>query len=68
MKTHTPGPWSVGERNKYDNTISVCDGKGRMSIAYVNPRPFHDDRQEKNAALIAAAPDLFEAAIGGQDA
>jgi hypothetical protein len=62
MTNHTPAPWAVDRVNENQTLIRpggafalpIC----RMSILLAS------DTQEANARLIAAAPDLLEAAQG----
>ena len=64
---HTPGPWELEEWNSDygatgDFSIYQSMQKGcRMPIASVQ-QPFNGKRTKANARLIAAAPDLLEAA------
>ena len=53
---HTPGPWKANGRiiEKYDTGMGI----GAFPIASV----LRGYKQEENAALIAAAPELLEAA------
>lgn len=69
MSAHTPGPWDFNfeENGGYDcmsDAWDICDGLGRL-IAKVdlgkNPHPKHVEVVAANAALIAAAPDLYQA-------
>ena len=56
---HTPGPWKFGFES-VDPEWAIVTIEGGLIIANVNA----DHRQEANARLIAAAPDLLEAAHG----
>lgn len=68
MNKHTPGPWEVRKpilRGKYRGDFSI----GPKSHEGYNQDPVfchlskgRDDIQAANAALIAAAPELLEAA------
>lgn len=51
--THTPGPWSVGAPTGLVNQISILPCIGVVYGA--------GDEIKANAALIAAAPDMYEA-------
>lgn len=51
--THTPGPWSVGGSAGLVNQISILPCIGVVYGA--------GDEIKANAALIAAAPDMYEA-------
>lgn len=53
---HTPGPWTFGFES-VDPEWAVVTIKGGLVVANVNA----DHRQNANARLISAAPDLFEA-------
>ena len=63
MSKHTPGPWSVS----YGTDISGIENDteagcvGQVDVAHVYLRTV-DGRTEANARLIAAAPELLEAA------
>ena len=63
MKTkvkHTPGPWRICYDGRIDglNGDEICSGLGFESY-----KEFQDDKGvQSNALLIAAAPDLLEAA------
>lgn len=53
MSEHTPGPWLCFMPVGAGNAIRIASGAGQ-TIAYVEARP-------RDAALIAAAPELLEA-------
>ncbi len=56
---HTPGPWKVQRREGYVGqweVVSTCETE--WWIADAAP---YNERQEENARLIAAAPELLEA-------
>lgn len=56
--THTPGPWVA----RYDDRVSLPnDVDGTKSIAHVYGWPGQPYAQSANQALIAAAPELYEA-------
>lgn len=57
---HTPGPWIVGELS-----LSVLNMKGMEIAAY--PENIDEDVWNANARLIAAAPELLEAAKAMRD-
>ena len=61
MNAHTPGPWRKGSGNLEDNHIYDQQGRLIALARYVNGS---GDRAfvEANARLIAAGPDLYEAA------
>jgi hypothetical protein len=63
---HTPGPWSSPpNRSQYSNTRDLHDASGKRfaHIQFGAPgREMSDDEIEANARLIAAAPELLEAA------
>lgn len=64
MSKHTPGPWLAcahGDYSDYDgNCIVVLGDGGSIRTAVV--LGFNTDENRANAHLIAAAPDLLEAA------
>ena len=55
MSAHTPGPWQLSAQSVAPEWLLVI--KGEVIIANVN----EDLRQEANARLMAAAPDLLAA-------
>ena len=55
---HTPGPWKYSFENINSEWAIVTGPRGAI-VANVNA----DSRQEANAALIAAAPDLLGALV-----
>lgn len=64
---HTPGPWKLGKKTNSINEIQTESG---WSIANVKRRssgprglPEQLDRDEANARLISAAPELLEALL-----
>ena len=64
---HTPTPWHIGERDPYDNTLTVC-AKGRhefveVPVAAIRPRPFYANNQEANAAFIVRAVNSHAALV-----
>lgn len=69
MPKHSPGPWSF-DATCFDRRIAIRGGKtayGRpYNIALVNrPGSARDGEDRANARVIAAAPDLLEAAREG---
>jgi len=56
---HTPGPWSIGDRQANNNTLPIHADIHIEPIASILPRPFYADTQEANARLIAAAPEIL---------
>lgn len=54
MSKYTPGPWRVGLDGRF-----ILDGD--TYIAEVLQRKTSDEETAANAALLAAAPELFEA-------
>ncbi len=57
---HTPGPWTVGNRNPHDNTLAI--ETKYQHIASIGPKPFYrPHEQDANAAIIAAAPAMLQA-------
>lgn len=63
MSKHTPGPWAVVEFKKIvsqnPNVKAGCVDHYEL-VAIVQPQPEHE-HLDANAALIAAAPDMFAA-------
>lgn len=55
---HTPGPWKFGFESVDPEWAIVTHGQG-LVVANVNS----DMRQEANARLISAAPELLEALV-----
>jgi hypothetical protein len=60
--SHTPGPWTMWNRNKSDYIIlGPHNGHGSPEVANVNGYiEFTDEENKANAKLIAAAPDMFD--------
>lgn len=54
--THTPGPWKTSRDRLSGNHGLVGDGMWFAKISWT----VRDDRNEADARLIAAAPDLLE--------
>ena len=68
--THTPGPWQVGEQDKYaggENPHRISSFQIYASSTYVAHiyQADNPDETVPNARLIAAAPDLLEAVRAG---
>ena len=58
MENHTPGPWTVVTRHTPNGVVRYIKADtGHREIAVL----YEDDRQEANASLVAAAPDLLTA-------
>lgn len=62
---HTPGPWNVTEMSEQDRHGRTCNkiesyDKTLGFVAHVYAKQSREE-QEANAALIAAAPELFQA-------
>lgn len=55
--THTPGPWAIEEGDRETHIVG-----GEAILAYCPDWPCAPQEQEANARLIAAAPELLEAA------
>lgn len=63
MNKHTPGPWRINEKYKWQ---FVEGGRGyESSICMIDGMPYPSEKpgpvMRANARLIAAAPDLLEA-------
>ena len=64
---HTPGPWTLGTGSQTGTGYAVCAGP--QILATVNGFGYpldigHAPESDANAALIAAAPDMYEALQG----
>ena len=59
-RTHTPGPWTTQNVESEHNLVYVLIRAGDDGLAFAGVYEGHD--AEANAALIAAAPDLLDAA------
>jgi len=57
MKTHTPGPWSIGK-----NIIGKKYAHGGFE-RHIVEKLWDDEQGDADARLIAAAPELLEALI-----
>lgn len=61
MSKHTPGPWQINAISNEREKISIIDADmcfvAEVWKTYVNG----ESRQQANASLIAAAPELLEA-------
>ena len=66
MAEHTPGPWERLRRSGQDNSGSIAVGQKDSphvcSVRYSQHPEFPLEVAEANARLIAAAPELLEAA------
>lgn len=63
MLKHTPGPWNVFYKSKYDEWhVSVPMSSGSMKWALFDDG-IRSENPEADARLIAAAPDLLRALI-----
>ena len=60
MSKHTPGPWCVDDHPKMQILMVVAEAGGMPGLIVNQGRITKTDRA--NARLIAAAPDLLEAA------
>ena len=65
-EAHTPGPWSVGygvvkARAAYVFGVGIPTTPDWAPIAILSPADLVNDKDVANAALIAAAPELYEA-------
>jgi len=61
MTKHTPGPW-FGEQRKSRNGERYFIGNTTTAVVELGPIENWDDEDHADATLIAAAPDLLEAA------
>lgn len=65
---HTPGPWKITDFTDPDNgevrrsAFVNCAAPGEYPWSIASPMGQSDDNRVANARLIAAAPDLLEAA------
>ena len=63
MNKHTPGPWTATKFNPVTGEIDDCYLYVEPGIAVIERKvKGHDQHDTGNARLIAAAPDLLEAA------
>lgn len=58
MSKHTPGPWSVN-LGAITHPMEIL-GPNKVKLALITA---HDMRHSENARLIAAAPELLDAAV-----
>jgi hypothetical protein len=72
MKTHTPGPWTVSpdwpfpdERGQLHDAVVKHFPDGTEALICSFEHSVYRDSQNPNARLIAASPDLLEAARVG---
>ena len=56
---HTPGPWTVHAQASANNYVALVDNNWMAAIQFNGELMVA--KQDANAALIAAAPDLLEA-------
>lgn len=61
---HTPGPWSIHHTEPRSGEVAVvyCTTTGYVNICGASDREWSNSINDANAHLIAAAPDLYEAA------
>jgi hypothetical protein len=63
---HTPGPWVVGRDSNYPSSFGIIEGPS-FPISYVlwatDVTRAMGEQRDRDAALIAAAPDLFDALL-----
>ena len=59
---HTPGPWNVFKGGRGGFIYFGVSGIAHMTPAYVEAQSAPAETMQANAYLIAAAPELFEAA------
>ena len=65
MSSHTPGPWVVRKGDEWTRDVVTDHGEmpdGSRNYWNVASANIRRDECEANARLIAAAPDLFDAA------
>jgi len=66
MSRHTPGPWMLNKTDEVIQTPASADGafRGTVVCDFERAHVYGDDSDEwqANASLIAAAPELLEAA------
>jgi hypothetical protein len=60
VSKHTPGPWVVYRSEKVGSTIGIDSASGGAVVWYGDD-PFNGIRNEADAQLICAAPDLLSA-------
>lgn len=64
MTTHTPGPWTVGERlsgSENHRGFTIGDARNQWGLASVHPLDSDGNEGRANARLMAAAPELLGA-------
>lgn len=67
MSGHTPGPWRETVSLTYGGEVSGLSPKGKPIVVARVPMPRRDPEERKaNTRLIAAAPELLEAANAGR--
>lgn len=63
MSGHTPGPWHAREWSCHGpTTVGIGDLSNFQLVAECSGSPFSDPVTDANASLIAAAPELLDAA------
>jgi len=62
---HTPGPWTAEKENVHTGQVCTCHGEGDGWWEVWTPNWGEGINAEANARLIAAAPELLEAAKEG---
>lgn len=58
---HTPGPWTVVDQVAVDGSCTTLVKGGDHVVCKSSARPKARQKQDADAALIAAAPDLLAA-------
>lgn len=58
---HTPGPWTVFYKHKYDEWHVALPIEGSNMKLALCPDGIQSENREADARLIAAAPDMLEA-------
>ena len=66
--THTPGPWTVVDQVSADGSCTTLVKGGDHVVCKSSARPKARQKQDADAKLIAAAPDLLQCAMTLDDA
>lgn len=57
---HTPGPWRVGRRGSVVADVAVPEMNGSDAVDYYGGHMVAESVVDKNAPVIAAAPELLQ--------